>query len=185
MESQPQTPQPVKELKRPNKRRRGRGMTMILFLLFVATIALFVWAEQQRRDAVNRLQETEQRLEEIQKSTQESGEEKARQVLESVRRHIDLPTDPEPTVATIVDVDRLRESSPFYDKANNGDNLIITESRAILYNPERDIILDVVPVQINQETTSPAPGADNTTPSSTTSPVSTSPSPSASPTTAP
>ncbi|MBI1833990.1 MAG: hypothetical protein HYR90_04155 [Candidatus Andersenbacteria bacterium] len=178
MEQPPQVA-PGKELKRPGKRRRGRGITLLLFLLFIAVVALFVWAEQQRREAVGQLQETEQRLEEIQQSTQQSGQERAQQVLEQVRRHMDIPTEPAPTVATIVDVNRLRESSPFYDKADNGDNLVITENRAILYDPDRDIVIDVVPVQINRQSPTPTtPGASpspaaspSTTPSSTPTPT--------------
>lgn len=155
-------------------------MNFILLLGIIGAIALFVWAEQQRRQAIGRLEQTEQELEEIRQSTQQSGEDVAQRVLEQIRKHIDIPTDPQPTVATIIDVDRLRETNEFYNQAKNGDHLIITERRAILYDADRDLVLDVVPVRIsndqetqnqeqqqegeNQPTPSPEPGQENQQP---------------------
>ena len=144
-------------IKAPRKRRRGRALNFLLFIGIIAAIGLFSWAEMQRRDAIGRLQETEQELEKIRESTQENAGEVAKRVLNSVRQLIDVPEEPEPTVATIVDVNRLRETSTFYENAENGDHLIITENRAILYDPDRNIIIDVVPVRIQ-------PGADEEQP---------------------
>jgi type II secretory pathway pseudopilin PulG len=134
------------------KRRRGRGLfNLILLIGIIAAIALFGWAEMQRRNAISQLEATQQELEKIRESTQRRGSEVAQEVLGQVRALIDIPAEPEPTVATIIDVDALRESSEFYNKAKNGDHLIITENRAVLFDPDRGIILDVVPVSINQE----------------------------------
>jgi hypothetical protein len=121
---------------------------------------LFFWAEQQRRDALGKLEQTEQQLQEIRESTERSGQQVADEVLGKVRTHISLPDELEPTVATIIDVDRLRETSDFYKNAKNGDHLILTETRAILYDPEIDRIVDVVPVLLNPEDTG-APAADD------------------------
>lgn len=146
----PRSKEAAKSVKVPRRRRRG-FVNFLLFIGIIVAIGLFAWAEMQRRDAIGRLKETEQELEKIRQSTERRGTEVAQQVLESVRKLMDVPADPEPTVATIVDVDALREASPFYNKAENGDHLIITETRAILYDPDRGIILDVVPVRINKE----------------------------------
>lgn len=54
-------------------------------------------------------------------------------------------------VATIVDIESLRAGNEFYAQADNGDHLVITRNRAILYDPDRNIIVDVVPVSIDQE----------------------------------
>ncbi|MBT4119868.1 MAG: hypothetical protein HOE29_03035, partial [Candidatus Peribacter sp.] len=61
---------------------------------------------------------------------------------------MDIPEDIEPTVATIVDVEILKEKNPFYAKAENGDHLIVTPTRAILYSSKTKKIIDVVPVQL-------------------------------------
>lgn len=72
----------------------------------------------------------------------------AQAIIEKVRRHIVIPGTTEPTVATIVDVEALRAQNEFYKNAKNGDHLIVTPTRAILYDPDADVILDVVPVQL-------------------------------------
>lgn len=131
------------------KRRRGRSLfNFLLFIAVIGALGLFAWAEQQRRDAIQKLEQTTKELEEIRKVTERTGAAVAQQVLENVRKHMDVPTDPDPTVATIIDIESLRKENPFYNKAENGDHLVITRERAILYDPDRNLILDVVPVQI-------------------------------------
>jgi hypothetical protein len=138
------------------RRRRGAFFNFLLVIAVIGAVALFAWAEQKRRDAIRQLEQTTQELAQIRESTQRSGQEVAQEVLGKVRKHMDVPTDPEPTVATIIDVERLRESNEFYKKAENGDHLVITDTRAILYDPDKDLVIDVVPVRIDR-TASPAP----------------------------
>ncbi|MEK7557125.1 MAG: hypothetical protein AAB538_04065 [Patescibacteria group bacterium] len=154
-------------------RRGRRGMGLLLLVVVLIAIGLFIWAEQQRRTVSSKLEQTEAELEEIRKSTQRGGEEVAKEVLTKVRSHMIVPEEPQPTVATIIDINRLKEASEFYAVADNGDHLIITEKRAILYDPDRDIILDVVPVRINKTSASPgvSPGRTSPSPTSTPSPT--------------
>ena len=142
------------------KKKRGKGGNLILIIAVIAALGLFAWAEMQRRETTQQLQQTKQELEEIQRSTQRSGQEIAREVLDKVTKHIRIDTEPEPTVATITDIDALRLTNEFYNKAENGDHLIITETRAVLYDPEADIVLDVVPVVIQPEPGAEAPATD-------------------------
>lgn len=160
-------PTTSKSVKAP-KKRRGGFLNLLLIIGIIVTISLFAWAEQQRRDAQQKLQQAATELDELRKSAETSGQEVANKVLEKLRTHIDIPTDPAPTVATIVDADALRGANEFYTPAENGDHLIITTKRAILYDPDRDIILDVVPVAINQsEQATP----NQTTPTASPSPT--------------
>jgi hypothetical protein len=142
--------------------RRSSGLSklvnLLLLLAIIGVIGMFVRAEMQRRDTAQRLETTKAELEQIKKSTTQGGEELAKQVLERVGKLIVLPTEPAPTVATIVDIERLREANEFYSVADNGDHLIITDKRAILFDPDRGVILDVVPVVIDETATSPSPG---------------------------
>lgn len=158
------------EINIPPVKRRGMGF--LLVVVIIIAVALFAWAEAQRRSVASKLEQTSAELEQIRKSTQQGGAEVAKQVLEKVRHHMIIAEEPAPTVATIIDINRLKESSDFYSVADNGDHLIITEKRAILYDPDQDIILDVVPVRINR----------NASPTPTTSPARTTPSPTATPT---
>jgi hypothetical protein len=75
---------------------------------------------------------------------------KSADILASVRKHIALPDDIKPTVAEILDVATLQARNSFYKNAVNGDYLIVTTTRAILYSPSKDMILDVMPVQLER-----------------------------------
>lgn len=122
----------------------------LLPVLLVALVGLVVTLDTQRRQAQTELKNLTVRLEQLQGNLG-ANQEKAQQVVERVAELMDIDTSVEPTVATIVDVEKLREQNPFYDKAENGDYLIVTPTRAILYREEENIILDVVPVQIEQQ----------------------------------
>jgi hypothetical protein len=121
----------------------------LLPLLLIVLVVLVVVLDAKRRSAQKELKNLTVRLEQLQ-GNNEANQEKARQVVEKVTALIAIDVSVEPTVATIVDVERLREQNPFYDKAENGDYLIVTPTRAVLYRESENIILDVVPVQIEQ-----------------------------------
>lgn len=122
----------------------------ILFpLLVIALVVLVVVLDSQRRQAETELKNLTVRLEQVQGNTQEN-QERAKQIVDRVRTLIQIPDDVTPTVATIVDVEKLRAQNPFYNNAKNGDYLIVTQTRAILFDAEQNVIIDVVPVQIQQ-----------------------------------
>jgi len=58
-----------------------------------------------------------------------------------------LPTGEEPTIATVMDISKLKEQ-PFFENALVGDRLIIySESkRAILYRPSENKIIEIGPI---------------------------------------
>lgn len=84
-------------------------------------------------------------------SPQQAQEEIKRLVAE-VGKLIQLPTGEEPTVATVTDIDKLKDQ-PFFQKAKNGDKVLIyTQARkAILYDPTAKKIVDVAPVNIGTQ----------------------------------
>lgn len=126
--------------------------TKTLFpILLIALVVLAVVLDTQRRRAQTELHNLTVRLEQLQ-GNNAANQEKAKTVVERVKKLMDIDTSVEPTVATIVDVAKLREQNPFYNKAENGDYLIVTQTRAILYREEENKILDVVPVQIEPQT---------------------------------
>jgi len=98
-----------------------------------------------------------------------------------VGKLIALPTDEKPTVATITDIDKIKDQ-PFFKNAKNGDKVLIytTANKAILYRPSERRIIEVGAVNIGggvQPTTgSPTPAAKATptpTPKPTSTPVAT------------
>lgn len=131
-------------------------LKLLVPLLLVLLIGLVVVLDMQRRQAQAELHNLTVRLEQLQGDGQEN-QERANQVVTRVRALIDIPENITPTVATIVDVEKLRAQNPFYDKASNGDYLVVTPTRAILFDADRGVIIDVVPVQIQQN--APAAGS--------------------------
>lgn len=130
-------------------------MKVLFPLMVVALVALVVVIDTQRRAAENELRAMTVRMEQLQGNNEEN-QQRAAQIVERVRGLIDIPDDVTPTVASIVDVEKLRAQNPFYANAKNGDYLVVTPTRAILFDAERGVIIDVVPVQIQQN----APAAD-------------------------
>jgi len=122
---------------------------MLVTVVVIVLVALVVVLDIQRRAAQTQLENLTVQLEQLQGNTQQNREV-AQRIVRQVRRLITIPEDVEPTVATIVDIDTLRDRNPFYEKANNGDYLVVTAERAILYDADENIIIDVVPVQVQQ-----------------------------------
>jgi flagellar basal body-associated protein FliL len=89
--------------------------------------------------------------------TQAAGQEETQKIVSAVGKLMLLPTET-PTVATVADVDKLKDQ-PFFEKAKNGDKILIyTDSKeAILYNPEDNIIVAVAPVSIGGQPTTSSP----------------------------
>ena len=78
-------------------------------------------------------------------------------VTDRVGKLMVLPKGEVPTVATITDVDKLKADQPFYNDAQNGDQLLVYASarRAIIYSPGRNIIVNSGPVYV-QDSQKPA-----------------------------
>lgn len=119
-------------------------------LVVIALVALVVLTgvlESKRRLVASQLEQVTTRLEQLQTGSTRENREKAQRVIQKVRKLIEIG-EVDPTVATIVDVGALQKRNSFYNKAKNGDFLIVTPERAILYDEARNVILDVVPVQV-------------------------------------
>lgn len=68
-------------------------------------------------------------------------------VLERVNKLIDLPQDETPTVATVLDKEKLKDQD-FFKKAENGDKLVVymKAKKAVLYRSSINKIIEVAPV---------------------------------------
>lgn len=127
---------------------------VLAYIVLIALIALVFILDAKRRAAEQELTRLSVQLDKV--TGNQENKETAKRIVDRVRKLIDLPADTEPTVAEIVKIEELRSRNAFYNKAKNGDYLIVTSTRAILYDNKRNIILDVAPVQIQPVTRSSA-----------------------------
>jgi hypothetical protein len=85
---------------------------------------------------------------------EELNQQEIAQVVAKVGRLMVLPEDEEPVVATITDAAALSEQQEFFKGATDGDKVVIYKSKAVIYNPERNLIVNVGPVNIQGATAS-------------------------------
>ena len=128
------------------------GGRKLLSLILIIALAVLAYVNYSKRvQLASELKKLSVQMEQLQTGNNPQNVAAAKQIIDKVRRHILIPTGIDPTVATIVDVNTLKARNDFYKAAKNGDNLIVTPTRAILYDPDKDIILDVVPVQLTPQ----------------------------------
>lgn len=78
-----------------------------------------------------------------------ANQEVINEVVKKVKRHILLPSDEQPTLASVSDINKVKDQ-PFFQNAQNDDKVLVyTNARkAILYRPSKDIIIEVAPLNI-------------------------------------
>lgn len=102
-----------------------------------------------------------QKAQELLKNPQQLARAEALAISDKVGKLMTLPTDEEPTVATVTDKEKLA-SQPFFANAQNGDKVLIyTKARkAILYRPSLNMIIEVAPVSPGPNSGLAATGAE-------------------------
>jgi hypothetical protein len=107
-------------------------MRKLLSLTFVvALIALVITLETRRQEAQKQLEQLTIRLEQLQGNSSQNREA-AKSIIQKVQKHMAISMEVEPTVATIVNVEELRKKNSFYNKAENGDHLVVTTMTSFL-----------------------------------------------------
>ncbi|MDB4977946.1 MAG: hypothetical protein JWM56_132 [Candidatus Peribacteria bacterium] len=129
-------------------KKNASSATLLGVLVVIALLILVFTIDSKRREAQKQLQQLTMKMDQSAGGNPQQNAAEAKKILDDVRKVYVLPEGVEPTVATIVKVEELRKLNAFYNKAKNGDNLIVTTDRAILFDPVTRKIVDVVPVQI-------------------------------------
>lgn len=109
----------------------------IPLVLFVVAVVFAVYSYTQ--------------LAELRGDPQRVAEKEVEELVNRVGKLIVLPEGEQPTVATVSDVESLREQ-PFFAQAKNGDKVLIyTNARkVILYDPVKNKIVEVAPLNIGE-----------------------------------
>lgn len=86
----------------------------------------------------------------LQKAKTEIAVSEIQQVTEAVGKLIILPDGEVPTLATVTDVEKLRQDQAFFSNAENGDKVLVyvQAKKAILYRPRINKVVEVSPVSV-------------------------------------
>lgn len=95
-------------------------------------------------------------------STANQAEAEAARILREIGALMTLPEGENPTIATVTDVEKLKEQQ-FFRNAQNGDKVLIypNSRRVILYRSSEKRIIEVGAVNINQQATPAPDGEEN------------------------
>jgi len=151
------------EMTKKAPKKRSSWLTVLLFLLLLASVVAFAWS-------YTNYQKAQQQLAQFStfEGQQQLAKDQIKQLVDEVSKLIILPTDEDPTVATVLDAAALAKDQPFYKDAKNGDKVIIyvKAKKAIVYDPVLQKLVNVGPIYINEnaqtESTAPAAPVDNT-----------------------
>jgi hypothetical protein len=74
-------------------------------------------------------------------------------LLTQIKKHLVLPDNETPTLATITDIEAIKKVQPFFDKAQNGDKVLVYagSKKAIIYRPQADLIVNVGFIAVDGE----------------------------------
>lgn len=135
------TPPSRSKRRLPRLRLTKRRVLVILGILLVGAVLFLGYQYKQTRDELNRAKNPEQ-----------AAKDEAQDVLSEVKQYLEVPTDEQPTSATVTDKSRL-QSQPFFERAENGDKvLVFTKAQlAILYRPSTKKVILFAPIDATSE----------------------------------
>lgn len=146
----------------PNKKSKKHTKNKFLwFLVVVILVALagglvFLYTKYS---------ETKKEVEKLStvQGQQELSKTQTQELLGEMRKIIIMPTNEDPVVATITDINQLKDKE-FYKDAQNGDRVVVfaNAKKAYIYSPERKLIVNVGAFQLDQKTQNQQPATTNT-----------------------
>lgn len=123
------------------------ALLALAVLVFLAVVAGLVKVVQDKNDLKKQVNTLSQ-------SQKTDAADEAKQLSTEVGKLIELPSDEVPTIATVVDVEKVK-SQPFFANAQNGDKVLLyaKTSKAILYRPSAKKIIEVAPINLGNSQT--------------------------------
>ncbi len=126
-------------------RKSALGIGVITGVALVALIVSVVVNIALFRDQ-KKLEDEVSDLKTVQ-GQQKLAEQEVSSIVDAIGKHMLLPADETPAIATVTDAEALKKEQPFFKDANNDDRIVIyaKAERAILYRPSEDKIINVGP----------------------------------------
>lgn len=123
---------------------KGKSITrIIVILLLLGMTGAFGWTYFKYQAASSQV-----KLLTDPKAQEQVAKEETAKIITQVSALIMVPTDEQPLIATVLDAASLAKEQPFYADAKNGDRLVIYSTKAILFDPKENKLVNVGPVSI-------------------------------------
>ena len=124
-------------------KKPGLILALILVLVAIAGWSSFSYYRTKRELAKLSTLEGQQQL----------AQQEIDTVLTALKKRMILPETEQPTLATVTDVEALKKDQPFFEKAQNGDKVIVYvgDKKAIIYRPSDDLIVNVGFIAVNDD----------------------------------
>lgn len=132
----------TKSSSRSSRKVNGLVAILVVVLLLVAGAGTYFYMQyRDLKDSAN--------------VSQEAADAKAQKIKDKVAKLMVVPADELPTLATIDDVEKLKDQ-PFFDGAQNGDTLLLFPQarRAIIYREGENRLINVGPIAISTDSSS-------------------------------
>lgn len=116
----------------------GGKLVVVVVIIILAAAGFYAWKMTAPRGANNQAQ------------ADKMVEEQTRAIVAKVGRLMVLPSDELPQIAEIKDAALAAKEQPSLAGSQNGDILLIyaKASKAILYSPSKNVVVNVIPVQM-------------------------------------
>lgn len=131
-----------KTTSKKNKRMRTKisrkSLKMLGIILLVVLLVGFVYRDRQQQKKIDKLS-----------NPQAVAQQEQQQLVDQVGKLTDLPKNENPTVATVSDVNKLKDQA-FFANAQNGDKVLIYSQakQAILYRPSTNKVIQISSVNL-------------------------------------
>jgi len=128
--------------------KRRKNNRMIIFVVIILAILgvfylLFSYISAHR----------ELRMLKDPAAQEEVAKIEADKLVKTIGKLISLPEDQEPVVGTVNDANSLAEQQKFFINSQNGDKVLIYQSKAIIYRPSENKLINVGPVYVDSTST--------------------------------
>lgn len=119
----------------------GKKLGLLILVLFliasIAGLILFYQKYQKSQQMIQTLKENQ--------GDQQITDGRKQEIIDKLSKHTILP-DSEPALATISNPEKMAKRDDFFKVAKEGDVMLVYPSKAIMYRPDEDKIVDMRPV---------------------------------------
>ncbi len=118
-----------------NRKQKQRKLKIILGTL-LSLVVIFGAIAAYSQYKLQTLTKDELLVDITKEKLPRTGEE----IVTALSRHVLLP-EGQPQIAEVQDANRLKSSQAFFEKAENGDIVIVYDSVIFLYRPSKDVVI--------------------------------------------